>query len=188
MARSPEQNPQSLSSERFVALILKNEHRVRGFIASLMPLNTSADDIFQNSCLIALKKLADFKSVSGKADDEFVRWMCGIARFEVLQFYRKDKRKSTQLSFNSELIEELADMQIENIEVIGQRTEALQECIDLLGDRDKSLIRMRYGQTKSVKEIAILMNRSSNGVYKALVRVRDQLLACINRKLAEGVG
>jgi len=183
---SPDQNPQRLTSEAFVALLLKNEHRVRGFVASLMPLNASADDIFQNSCLIALKKLGDFRCTEGQSDDEFVRWMCGIARFEVLQFYRKDKRKRTQLSFNSELIEELADMQIENIAVIGERTVALQECINLLEDRDKSLIRMRYGQMKSVKEIADGMNRSTNGIYKALVRVRDQLLACIKRKTAEG--
>lgn len=172
-----------------MSLLLQNEHRVRGFIASLMPLNASADDIFQSSCLIGLKKISDFKSAgadSAQADDEFVRWMCGIARLEVLQFYRKDRRKSTSLSFNSELIEELADMQIDNIEVIGQRTTALQECIGLLDDRDKSLIRMRYGQSQSVKEIAAQMNRSTNGIYKALVRVRDRLLACVKRKVAEG--
>ena len=186
MTRSPNSGP--LSSEGFVSLLLKNEHRVRGFVASMMPLNTAADDIFQNSCLIALKKLGDFKGSNDRLDDEFVRWMCGIARFEVLQFYRKDQRRGTKLSFNSELIEELADMQLENIEVIGQRAAALQECIDALGDREKSLIRMRYGQTDSVKEIAIRMNRSTNGIYKALIRVREVLLACIKRKLAEGTG
>lgn len=187
MTGSPSQNPRSLSSEGFVSLLLRNEHRVRGFVASLMPLNAAADDIFQNSCLIALRKLSNF-SGDVSSDDEFVRWMCGIARFEVLQFYRKDQHRRTKLSFNSQLIEELADMQIENIEVIGIRSAALQECIDLLSDRDKSLIRMRYGQTCSVKEIAAKMNRSTNGIYKALVRVRDRLLACIKRRLAEGTG
>jgi len=186
VARSPNNGP--LSSEGFVSMLLKNEHRVRGFVASLMPLNTAADDIFQNSCLIALKKLADFKCTGEQSDDEFVRWMCGIARYEVLQFYRKDQRRGTKLSFNSELIEELADMQLQNIEVIGQRGAALRECIDLLDDRDKSLIRMRYDQTVPVEEIAIKMKRSTNGVYKALVRVRDRLLSCIRRKLAEGTG
>jgi len=79
-------------------------------------------------------------------------------------------------------------MQIENIEVIGDRSVALKDCIDLLNDREKSLIRLRYGQSVPVEEIATRMNRSANGVYKALVRVRERLLACIKRKLAEGIG
>ncbi len=185
MAGNPNQNSKDLSAEEFVSLLLVNEHRVRGFVASLVPMNTSADDIFQNSCLIALKKLRDFRRSEGKQDNEFVSWMCGIARLEVLKFYRQDQRGKTKLAFNSQLIEELAEMQMENMEVLGEREAALRQCIDLLKDRDKSLIRMRYGQARSVKEIAREINRSSNGVYKALVRVRDQLLACIKRRITE---
>lgn len=170
-----------LAADEFVKLVLEHEPRVRGFVASLMFGSGDVDDIFQSACLAAFRKLDTFSYVSKTPDEEFVRWVCTIARYEVLQVYRK--RRTGRILFNSELVAELADMQIQQSEHIGSRGEALAECIESLPPREKRLLRMHYGHELTVAEIAGRINRTADAVYKALERVRSRLLACIRRKL-----
>jgi len=176
-----------LTGEDFVALVLQHEHRIRGFVASLMLPSSDVDDVFQSSCLAAYKKLESFGYSEEKTpDEEFVRWVCTIARYEVLQVYRK--RRNAKVVFSSELVSELADMQLRETEQILDRAEALVDCVDRLSDKQRSLITMRYREGTSVADIATFLGKSSNGIYKALERVRAQLMACIRRKLnIEGI-
>lgn len=170
-----------LAADEFVGLLLVHEHRVRGFVSSLMFGAGEVDDVFQSACLAAFRKLDSFSYTADAPDEEFVRWVCTIARYEVLQVYRK--RRSGQVMFNSELVAELADMQIQNSEKLGSRAEALSECLESLSSKEKSLLQMHYGQDLPVAEIAQRIHRTANGIYKALERVRTRLLECIRRKL-----
>ena len=177
---------QSLTAEEFVELLLVHEHRVRGFVASLMFGSSDVDDVFQSACMAAFRKLGTFSYVGEAPDEEFVRWVCTIARDEVLQVYRK--RRTGRIMFNSELVAELADMQIEKSEQLGSRAEALSECIERLSPKEKRLLQMHYGHELPVAEIAKRIHRTANGVYKALERVRSRLMECIRRKLkSEGL-
>jgi RNA polymerase sigma-70 factor (ECF subfamily) len=170
-----------LSAEDFVTLVLRHEHRIRGFVASLMVASSDMDDVFQNACLAAFKKLETFGSSEEVPDEEFVRWVCTIARFEVLQVYRKLRK--AKVVFSSELVTELADMQLQESDQLRDRAEALNECIHRLSDKERALVRMRYGEGKPVVDMATYFGRTANGVYKALERVRARLMACIRRKL-----
>ncbi len=171
-----------LTAEDFVALVLQHEHRIRGFVASLMLPSSEVDDVFQSACLAAFKKLESF-SYKGDTipDEEFVRWVCTIARYEVLQVYRK--RRNAKVVFSSELVTEIADMQLRNTKLILDRTDALAECVEHLTERQRSLVTMRYRDGTPVADIATYLGKSANGIYKALERVRAQLMACIRRKL-----
>ena len=180
-SESPEEDRKPLAADEFVRLLLDHEHRVRGFVASLMFGSGDVDDIFQSSCLAAFRKLETFGYANALPDEEFVRWVCTIARYEVLQFYRK--RRGGRVLFNSELVAELANMQLQHSEQIGSRAEALAECIETLSPREQRLLRMHYGHELPIAEIAGRIDRTADAVYKALERVRSRLLACIQRKL-----
>ncbi|MGI9455035.1 MAG: sigma-70 family RNA polymerase sigma factor [Aeoliella sp.] len=180
-SQPPGEDRKPLTADDFVRLLLEHEPRVRGFVTSLMFGSGDVDDIFQSSCLAAFRKLKTFSYASDSPDEEFVRWVCTIARYEVLQVYRK--RRSGRVMFNSELVAELADMQIQQSEQMGSRAEALAECIDGLSPREQRLLRMHYGHELPVAEIAGSINRTADAVYKALERVRSRLLGCIRRKL-----
>lgn len=176
-----------LSGEEFVALVLRHEHRIRGFVTSLMLPSSDVDDVFQSACLAAFKKLEKFGYTGTKVpDEEFVRWVCTIARFEVLQVYRK--RRNAKVVFSSELVTELADMQLRETEQMLDRTQALVDCINGLSEKQRSLITLRYRENAPVADMATFLGKSANGVYKALERVRARLMECIRRKLsAEGI-
>lgn len=171
----------ALEVDEFVKLLLTHESRVRGFVVSLMFGIGDVDDVFQSACLAAFRKLDSFAYSADSPDDEFVRWICTIARYEVLQVLRK--RRTDKVTISSELVVALADMQLNKSNELGARAIALAECIERLSYREKDLLKMRYGRGMSVAEIASRLSRTANGIYKALERVRSQLFACISSKL-----
>lgn len=175
-----------LDPESFVSLVVSNEMRVRAFITSLMLPSSDVDDVFQSTCMAAFRKMGDFRYVGKQADEAFVRWVCTIAKYEVLLYYRR--RRSGKMSFSTEVVEQMADMQIDSMNLVQDRFDALKECIETLEEKEKSLIQMRYGKGIPVAEIGKLIGLTSNGVYKKLERVRARLLSCISARLrAEGL-
>ena len=71
-------------------LIARHERRIRSFIASLVSCNRDAvDEVIQSTYLVAWRKLESFTYVDPTPDEELIRWMCTIARFEVKDFIRK---------------------------------------------------------------------------------------------------
>jgi hypothetical protein len=63
--------------------------------------------------------------------------------------------------------------------------EALEECLKKLPEADRVLLDRRYVEEDStLQELAEESGQTANVLYKALGRIRRQLLECINRKLA----
>lgn len=181
------QSGEHLDPETFVSLVVTHETRVRAFIASLMLPASDVDDVFQGACMAAFRKMRDFRCTDDPPDEAFVRWFCTIAKYEVLLYYRK--RRSAKVSFSTEVVEEMAELQINSLDRLQDRLDALRVCIDALGDKEKTLIRMRYGNGIPVADIAERFGLTANGIYKALERVRMRLLSCVKAKLrAEGLG
>lgn len=166
--------------------MLAYETRLRGFISSLMLPSSDVDDVFQSTCAVAVRKMQDFRFEGEEPGEAFVRWVCTIAKYEVLLYYRR--RRTGKVTFSTEVVEQLAELQLEQAPQTEDRLEALSQCIDALGEREKLLIRMRYGSGIPVDQIGEQIGRTANGVYKALERIRVRLRACIQAKLrAEGL-
>ena len=170
----------SISEEEFVALTVRYERRVRLFIATLHPDRSHVDEIVQDSWLVAWKKLDTFHYTGEEPDEEFVRWLCTIARYEVL---KHRKKSAPRLVLDEHVIDKLAALQFEEAEYLEARHDALMGCIENLRPRDKELIRRRYETNASVHELADWIGRSVDAVYKSLNRIRTSLLACIERTL-----
>jgi RNA polymerase sigma-70 factor (ECF subfamily) len=170
----------SISEEEFVALTVRYERRVRLFIATLHPERGDIDEIVQDAWLVAWKKIANFQYTGDEPDEEFVRWLCTISRYEVMKYRRKS---APRLVLDEHVIDSLASLQFDESEYFEARHEALSTCIEQLRPRDKEMIRRRYQENLSVQELANWIGRSADAVYKSLNRIRTSLLACIERTL-----
>jgi RNA polymerase sigma-70 factor, ECF subfamily len=170
----------SISEEEFVALTVRYERRVRLFIATLHPERSDMDEIVQDAWLVAWKKIDLFRYRCETPDEEFVRWMCSIARYEVMKYRRKGVPR---LVLDEAVIDKLAALQFDEADYFETRHEALSRCIENLRPRDKTLIRRRYEENLSVHDLAEHIGRSADAVYKSLNRIRTSLLACIERTL-----
>lgn len=178
----PDAGGKALTNEAFVGLLIANDQRVRGFIASLLLPSSEVDDVFQNTSVAAFRKVDSFRYRADEPDEEFLRWVCTIARYEVLRYYQRARR--AKVVFSSELVEELADLQLEMQAELGERQEALFVCVERMPPRQQELIKMRYGAGEAVAEIAARLGITANGVYKSLATVRAALSRCIESQLS----
>lgn len=62
-----------LTQDEFIVLLSRNERRVRGFVSTLVRQQQDLDEVVQQACLTAWKKLEQFVPVEGSLDTDFSR-------------------------------------------------------------------------------------------------------------------
>ena len=173
-----------LSPDQFVVLLARHERRVRGFIASLLTCRSDlVEDILQSTFLVAWRKLDTFSYGDETPDEELVRWMCTIARFETLNANRKGP--TGQYSVDTAAIEAIAESHFDYMDGLEDRFEALKVCLERLPIHHRELLSLRYWQGLSVDEVASRLGRHLNAVYTSLSRVRKTLEQCITHSLRQ---
>ena len=171
-----------LSQDQFVVLLARHERRIRSFIASLVACRSDlVDDILQSTSLVAWQKLVTFTYVENTPDEELIRWMCTVARFEVLNASRKSH--AHLFSLNASVIDAIAECCSEQSGILEDRFDALKGCLGRLPSRQREILRLRYWQGLSVDEIALRMGQQINALYTALSRIRKTLEQCITHSL-----
>lgn len=158
-------------------LFIKHSPQIRGFILSVLPNMSRTDDVLQET----------FLTVTAKADDftcgtNFVAWACRIARFKVLEEFKRNRKSDCTLA--PEVIEAVCAMQPDHAdERREEQLSVLQECIDSLAPHTRRAIELRYARAHSTPEIAEILGWSVDSIYVVLSRARDTLQKCINEKL-----
>ena len=176
-SRAENQTMALAREEQFLQQFLKYERRIYAFIFALVASWTDADDLLQETSVVLWSKFDSFQPGS-----DFLSWALSIARFQVLNFRKKQRSLSARLS--TECVEALADQMIAETDESSDRRKALAECLSMLKTRDRELIQLRYQQGATTQGVATQVGRSLKAIYKALNRVHMQLLFCVRRKLA----
>src|SRR5262249_1004253 len=117
---------------------------------------------------------------------DFAAWALSIARYQVLDFRKRQKRD--RVRFSDQTVEMLADEMAMLDRAADARRDALEVCLTKLKPRDRELIQQRYQPGATTRGVADRVGHSIQAVYKALNRIHGQLLRCIRRTLAaEGI-
>jgi RNA polymerase sigma-70 factor (ECF subfamily) len=162
--------------EEFARLFSRNARRIYGFIMTLVFSHHDAEEVFQNTSVVLWNKFGDFQPNSN-----FFAWASKVAYYEVLSFM-KQRRRSRMLS--DDALDILANAAITLSEESSRRQEALEECLSRLSAADRDLLQARYYHQKPPKQIATMESRSVDSVYRALSRIHNLLLNCVQRNLA----
>ncbi len=164
--------------ELFASLLDGNRKRIFGFILSLVPNLSDADDLLQETVLIMWRKFDQFE-----ADKCFATWGVGIAYNKILQFRRSQSKLNLPISDEAfEKISEKAD--IINIP-LNDTSDALEVCIKKLNSKDQALINLKYDHKEKIKDISDIVKRSADSLYKDFSRIHNMLRICIDRQLAK---
>ncbi|WP_231930799.1 sigma-70 family RNA polymerase sigma factor [Botrimarina hoheduenensis] len=164
-------------------LLARHTPRVRAFVATLVGHDSDTiDDVVQSTLLIAWKKLNTFRYAEKNPEEELIRWVCTIARFEVLEYLRDKKRRRT-IAFDEQLIGQLADLQEEQSGPLDDRRRALRGCLQQLQPKQQEAIRLRYAVGLSMTEIAAREQRSIKAATVAMCRLRKLLEKCVRQSL-----
>ena len=163
----------------FLKLMAVNQKRIYGYILSLVPRISDADDIMQDTLVILWEKFDTFQEGSN-----FVAWANSIAYYRILHYQRNTSTGTSIL--DSHTIQLLAQDSAKEMADLDDRIEQLRKCIKRLPHLDRMLIHLRYDQEISVKRIAERIGRSKETVYKSLVRIYRLLFRCIHRQQFQG--
>jgi RNA polymerase sigma-70 factor, ECF subfamily len=170
-----------ISHDQFVALLVRHDRRLRSFLATMLCNLHDIEEAVQNASLVAWRKIESFSYTGATPDEEFVRWLCTIAKFEVLTLR---KSPATQLLvFEDRLLERIAAVNTERSSYLEQRYQALVHCIQRLRPRDREMAHRFYEADTTAQELATKFGIGVHAVYKSLSRIRENLMECIRRTL-----
>lgn len=168
------------SEEEFVRLYQASRERVFAYIFSLMshPNWDDVEEVLQRTSIVLQRKFDQFDPAR-----DFTSWACGIAHFELLRYQKQRKRWSR--TFDGAVLEQLGREWVERSDLLEQRRQALDGCIEKLPATDQRIIEHYYYQgKKTAAAVAEELGRTTNTILKALIRIRKSLRQCIDRALA----
>ena len=161
----------------FVALLMKNQGKVRAFVTVLLPRRSDVEDVCQQTYAVLWEKRDQFEF--GR---EFLPWAYGVARREVLKHADRYRRERVYLS--QAAISELAVAQQQTTFDDQAHRDALTHCMRKLERQKSELLRRCYRGDQTIKSIAEGLNLSPATLYMRLQRIRKVLFECVVRVLA----
>lgn len=155
----------------FLSLLQANKKKIFGYILAVLPNYSTAEDIMQDTIIRLWSKFSSFTPGTN-----FGAWGISVARYVIMEFRRKDK--NVHICFDSQAMDNLS-VPFETFEDIDGRVEALRHCLKKLPDNQMRMIRMRYSDRMTIKDIALKMSRPIHGMYKFITKIQYALQECI---------
>ena len=153
------------NNRAFDILLNRTQTGIFSYIVFIVRNREVADDIFQDTFLKAIQKLQMRKySPTGK----FNAWMIRIAHNAIMDYYRRQKAKHLiDAEGDDLLIAQMSDKQIletsrEDLLTNAQVMDDVRNMIDYLPEVQSEIVKMRYYQNLSFKEISEITGASIN--------------------------
>ena len=162
--------------QSFLQLHTASQHRIYGFIMSLVSNWADSDDVYQETLSVLWKKFDEF--VPGT---NFLSWAFKIAHFQVLSY--RAKKKIHRKYFSQAVVEKLSEVANSSASDSDLPRQALRKCVKKLPEQEKHLLALRYEDGATIKKIAQRIQRSVNTLYKTYSRIHVQLFNCIRKQL-----
>ncbi|NBV21552.1 MAG: sigma-70 family RNA polymerase sigma factor [Proteobacteria bacterium] len=178
MAADPAKPAAQDPNEVFLRLWTHHEPELRAFVRAGVPNAVEVDEVMQETSLVAWRKFSSLSDVS-----QFPRWACLIARYEILMARRRHARD--RLVLDEDILALLADEGAEEMPVRQQQLAALEHCIAKLPRERRELALAAYAPATKMKELAAQLGRTEGSLYQLLARIRQELLMCVERTLAQ---
>lgn len=166
-------------TEQFIQSLTEGQNRLYGYIYSLLGDHHAARDVLLETNLVLWRKIDEFRP-SG----EFIPWVFGIARFQVMAHLRDRKREQASL-LKPELIEALTAEVEAQVLRFDDLPVALRQCLTKLPAHSRELVERRYAKGQAIDAICQETQRNLSAVKVALMRVRQALRECIERQMGK---
>ena len=164
------------NSQDFIKLLTQAQPSLYAYILSLVFNEAQAEDLLQETNITLWEKAEQFT-----AGTNFVAWTYRVAYFKVLAHRRTMARDRNM--FNEELLDYLAERQLNRSDLLDRRREALQECLQKLSAYQQKLLKARYKIGGSIKTIATQKGCSAGVISQTLYRIRCALIKCVQTRV-----
>jgi len=165
-------------TKQFFRLFMSVQNQIYAYILVCVLNATDADDIMQETAATMWQKFDVFT-----IGTDFHKWGRVIAYYKIKD-YRK-KRRNSRIHFTDQFFSLLNQQTDSAIEKVDPRLDLLKRCLSRLKHADQNLLKQRYYEGVTIKDIAEHSDRSVSGLYKVMARVHQQLVKCMNYRLGE---
>ena len=161
-------------NEAFDALLKRHQDRIFNYILRIIKNEDIANDIFQETFV---KAILTIKQGRYTENGRFPAWISRIAHNLIIDHYRQEKSENVQSADIDEVDvfnrKDLCEATIEDIIIADQIRDDVKYLIELLPELQREVLKMRYYQNLSFKEIAEITDVSIN---TALGRMRYAII------------
>ena len=159
-------------------LLERHTRRVRDYVRMMVHNDDVADDLTQE-VLIKVVKVLDEGRYTDKG--RFLPWVLRIAHNRVLDYFRAQKQVKTisESSAGFDILgnKNLAEPSIEDSIISEQRAEEIRALVEELPEEQREVVKMRYYEGLSFKEIAehtgVSINTALGRMRYALINMRQ---------------
>lgn len=146
----------------------KTIQELKRFIVHRVSDENEAEEIFQDTLISACEALPNFWGRSS-----LFSWLCGIAKHEISDFYRKKKIKTILFS-HLPFLEKLASQALGPEEEIleAELKRKVKIALNSLSEGYRQVLRLKYIEGYSVAQIATRLDLSLKAVESRLSRAR----------------
>ncbi|MEM1442734.1 MAG: sigma-70 family RNA polymerase sigma factor [Verrucomicrobiota bacterium] len=147
------------------------QHRLRGYVFSLIGNASDMNDVVQETNRVLWRKREQFEEGSN-----FWAWASRIAYFQVMAHRKRSSRD--RHVFGDQLLHLMADEMSEEQDP-APGTESLELCLSKLPDRQRLAIEEFYLKDQSLADISVSLGLNENAVSQLLFRARKSLRRCL---------
>jgi len=170
------------NNQAFDVLLNRHKNRIYTYILLIVRNRDLAEDIFQESFMKAIITIKQGRYVD---NGKFYSWVTRIAHNLIIDLFRRERNENTVSNeefadvdlFNNS---KLCDENVEDILVRDQVFSDVRKLIHHLPDNQQEVVRMRYYEDRSFKEIS---DKTGVSINTALGRMRYAVLNM--RRMAE---
>jgi len=163
-------------SSEFFGLYPSIHGRLYSYILVMVHNRTVADDLLQETATILWEKFDQFQEGTN-----FSAWAFSIARNKIFEYLRENQK--TKKLFSTDFYERLSHLAEESSNECSARIDALEECLKKLKNSDQKLIKLRYKDNVSIKDISLKTGKSISTLYQHISIILGLLRICISRSL-----
>lgn len=165
-----------MKHESFLKAFSSCQGALRAYLLAATRDVHQADDLLQEVSLVLWAKFDDYDG-----NRPFIAWAIGIAKFKILHWRRTDAAAKT--AFSTATLELLSETAVEEAQELGATQGHLAFCLEKLHEPIRRLLKLKYWENQTIAQIAGDLSRSSEAVAMMLVRARQSLRQCIQRRI-----
>jgi RNA polymerase sigma-70 factor (ECF subfamily) len=170
---------QNSDMEQFSGLVRAHQAGLRAFVCSLGVYPDAVDDVAQEVFLVAWRSRGRLQPES-----DYTSWLRGIARNVVSNERRKASRRTRLFSAHlSEILEStMGEEEVVELDRLPDLLEIMRHCLKLLPERSQVLLTQRYENEEKAVALGGRMGMGADAVRHTLLRIRRNLLECVEGK------